>query len=73
MRRAAEAAERRFNNLLAEKQVIEGRLADPKLYAGPADDIVALQRRLKDTEAAIAKAEAAWFRAQEVLAQSKSA
>jgi ATP-binding cassette subfamily F protein 3 len=71
VRRAAEAAERRFNNLLAEKQVIEARLADPKLYAGPPNDIVALQRRLKDTESAIAKAEAAWFRAQEELGQAQ--
>ncbi|MEX1108965.1 MAG: AAA family ATPase, partial [Dongiaceae bacterium] len=71
VRRAAEAAERRFNTLVAEKQVIEARLADPKLYAGPPDGVVALQRRLKETESAIAKAEAAWFRAQEALGQTQ--
>jgi ATP-binding cassette, subfamily F, member 3 len=73
VRRAAEAAERRVSTLHAEKQVIEARLADPKLYAGPPGDIVALQRRLKETESAIAKAEAAWFRAQEALAQLQGA
>jgi ATP-binding cassette subfamily F protein 3 len=68
IRKAAEAAERRYNALVAEKQVLESRLADPALYRKGQDEIVALQRRLKETESAIGKAEAAWFSAQEALA-----
>jgi ATP-binding cassette subfamily F protein 3 len=68
VRKAAEAAERRYNALVAEKQVLESRLADPTLYKKGQAEIVALQKRLKDTESAIGKAEAAWFSAQEALA-----
>jgi ATP-binding cassette subfamily F protein 3 len=71
IRRAAEAAERRYNALVAEKQVLESRLADPALYRKAPDELVALQRRLKETEAAIGKAETAWFSAQEELASRR--
>ena len=68
LRKAAESAERRYNALIAEKQVLESRLADPTLYKKGQAEIVALQKRLKETESAIGKAEAAWFSAQEELA-----
>jgi ATP-binding cassette subfamily F protein 3 len=68
VRRAAEAAERRYNSLVAEKHVLESRLADPVLYNSKPEELVSLQRRLKETETAISKAEATWFSAQEELA-----
>mgnify|MGYP007059461081 CR=1 FL=1 len=53
--------------------MLESRLADPSLYGRKPEEIVALQRRLKETEAAISKAEATWFSGQEELAARRAA
>jgi ATP-binding cassette subfamily F protein 3 len=68
LRRAAQAAEARLAALTAERQAIEGLLADPALYAATsAADIVRANKRLAAIADAIAEAEEAWLAAASAL------
>ncbi|HUN51976.1 MAG TPA: ABC-F family ATP-binding cassette domain-containing protein [Candidatus Sulfotelmatobacter sp.] len=67
LRRAAEAAEKAMARLAAEKARLDGRLADPKTYAGSHAELGELLERQGEIAARLAAAEAAWLEAQEKL------
>ncbi len=67
LRRKAQQAEKLLEKLLADKAGLEGQLADPALYRGPAEAVTRLRRQLAETERAVADAEAAWLAAHEEL------
>ena len=65
LRKAVKAAEARMERLQVEKDTLQARLADPKLYDGPAGDATALNRRAGEIDREIAAAESDWLSAQE--------
>jgi len=67
LRRAVKEAEARLEALAAEKESLHARLADPKAYGGPAEEITALNRRAGEIDRAIAAAEADWLAASVAL------
>jgi ATP-binding cassette subfamily F protein 3 len=67
LRKKAFEAEKALEKLLARKAGIEEKLADPKLYQGPADKVTQLQRERGEVEKALAEAEAIWLAAHEEL------
>jgi ATP-binding cassette subfamily F protein 3 len=70
LRRAAKDAEARVQKLLAERAVIEARLADPGMYAtGKAAEVTAANTRLAAIGREIEAAELAWLEAEEAMEQ----
>jgi len=67
LRKKAFEAEKALEKLMARKAAVEEKLADPKLYQGPADKVTQLQRERGELEKAIADAEASWLEAHEEL------
>ncbi|KAA5603898.1 ABC-F family ATP-binding cassette domain-containing protein [Roseospira marina] len=67
LRKAIQAAEQEIERLTAEKSRLEARLADPKLYDGPADRLTALQKELGTVGKTLEAAETRWMEAQEAL------
>ena len=63
--KAVAAAEKIVDRLSKEKTSLEARLADPKLYEGPAADVTKLQRDLGHVAHALAQAEDEWLTAHE--------
>jgi ATP-binding cassette subfamily F protein 3 len=70
LRKAVETAEKRMNKLTGEKAKVEAKLADPKLYEGPAESVAALQKDLGKAAKALEDAEEAWMEAQEALEEA---
>ena len=72
IRRAAEAAAKKLEQLTKERAAAVSALANPDVY-GDADSgkVVTMQKRLGDLDRAIAKAEEAWLAAQETLERSQ--
>jgi ATP-binding cassette subfamily F protein 3 len=71
LRRQAREAEARLAKLAAERAAIEGRLADPRLYAdGNAAQITAAQTRLAAIAREAEAAEAAWLAAESALEEA---
>ncbi len=67
LRKRAAKAESAIKKLNREKESLEAQLADPALYAGPAEQVTELQKSLRDVERRIAEAEHDWLEAQEAL------
>ncbi len=67
LRRAVRAAEAELEQLALEKTRLEAELADPVLYAGPAQALTARLKRQAEIAAAIAAAEQRWLEAHEAL------
>jgi ATP-binding cassette subfamily F protein 3 len=67
LRKAIKAAESRIEKLQVEKDRLHDRLADPKLYDGPADDVTALNKRAAEVDRDLEAAETEWLEAQEAL------
>ncbi len=67
LRRRARDAEVRIAKLERDKAELERRLADPALYAGPAEAVTALQMALHALGRDLAAAEEAWLAAHEAL------
>jgi len=67
LRRRAQQAEKRIEELHRRKSALEARLADPALYSGPAAAITALQRDMASVAQALHEAEAEWLSASELL------
>jgi ATP-binding cassette subfamily F protein 3 len=72
LRKAIKTAEARVGKLQAEKDDLHARLANPKLYDGPAGDVTALNKRAGEVDRDIETAEAAWLEAQEALEASEN-
>ena len=67
LRKRIQAAEKRMDKLHVEQAGLQEKLADPKLYDGPADKLTALQKTLGEVEKQLAEAEAEWLEAHEAL------
>jgi ATP-binding cassette subfamily F protein 3 len=67
LRKRAKAAEAALEKLNAEKDRLHEKLADPKVYDGPADAVAALNRRAGEIERDIEAAEAVWLDASAAL------
>jgi ATP-binding cassette subfamily F protein 3 len=70
LRKKAQDAEKLVDRLAQQKGRLNGELADPKLYGGPAEVITALKKSLAETERELARAEESWLEAQEALEQA---
>ncbi len=66
LRRKAREAERRLEELNAQRRAIETQLADPETY-GDGGEVAELRRQLARIESEIAAAEAAWLEAEEAI------
>jgi len=73
LRKKAQEAEKLVEKLSAKKAKLEGELADPKLYSGPADAITALKKSLAEVERDLGSAEEDWLFAQEAYEEAASA
>jgi ATP-binding cassette subfamily F protein 3 len=71
LRKAAETAERRLEELHKKQAEVQKRLTDPKLYEGPPAKVTDLQRQAGELERAVDAAEAAWLEAHEALDAAK--
>jgi len=67
LRAEVKTCEDRLAKIAAMLEQVDARLADPKLYEGPADRIEALQIKRGEILAAEARAETLWLAAQEAL------
>ncbi|HZH28518.1 MAG TPA: ATP-binding cassette domain-containing protein [Azospirillaceae bacterium] len=67
LRKAAQDAEKLVDRLTAQRKTLSDRLADPALYAGPADAVTRLQIELGELDKRLADAEETWLSAQEAL------
>ncbi|MDF2094595.1 ABC-F family ATP-binding cassette domain-containing protein [Aquibaculum arenosum] len=67
LRKEARQAEKLLETLTAERQAVERKLADPKLYESQPQAVPELQKRLGELDKAIAEAEAAWLEAEEAI------
>ncbi|WP_142848601.1 ABC-F family ATP-binding cassette domain-containing protein [Telmatospirillum sp. J64-1] len=72
LRKAAQQAEKKLTDLMAKKKLVEQKLADPKLYDGPAEKVTALQIEMGELDRAIAEAEALWLEAAEALENAEA-
>ncbi len=74
LRKAAQSAEKRLDNLTRYKEQAERDLADPALYADPAGAarIVTLKKKLAELERDMVKAESDWIAAQDALEQAEA-
>jgi len=73
LRKKAFEAEKVLEKLHARKSTLQEKLADPKLYEGPADKVTKLQRELGEVEKEVAEAEVAWLMAHEELEEAQAA
>ncbi|MEM6972316.1 MAG: ABC-F family ATP-binding cassette domain-containing protein [Pseudomonadota bacterium] len=67
LKKALSEAEARLEKITDLMARVDEKLADPKLYDGPADKIAALNEKRAELEAAQSRAEAAWLEAGEKL------
>ncbi len=73
-KRASERAEAALEKLLAEKERVDNRLADPRLYEpGQEDKVAKLSKMAGDLTAQIAEAEEAWMLAEEAYTEAQDA
>jgi len=73
LRKKAFEAEKVLEKLHTRKAAVQEKLADPKLYQGPADKVTKLQRALGEVEKEVAEAEVAWLMAHEELEEAQAA
>ncbi len=67
LRKKAREAEKKVEKLSTEKEKLEHKLADPKVYEGPSDELQALQIKLGDINNQLEEAEMHWLEAAEAL------
>ncbi|MEG3620163.1 ABC-F family ATP-binding cassette domain-containing protein [Magnetovibrio sp. PR-2] len=67
LRKAVQKAEKEVTKLGAERSQIQEKLADPKLYDTPSDDLTKLQIQLGKIEKQLEDAEEAWLDAESAL------
>ncbi|WP_417783043.1 ABC-F family ATP-binding cassette domain-containing protein [Terasakiella pusilla] len=67
LRKAAKDAEKRVEKLSAEKEKLETKMADPKIYDGPSDQLQDLQIKLGEISNLLEEAEMEWLDAAEQL------
>jgi len=67
LRKAAQDAEKKVETLTKRQAELSAKLADPKIYDGPADKVSALKREIADMGRVIAKAEEVWLAANDAL------
>jgi ATP-binding cassette subfamily F protein 3 len=67
LRKKVQDAEKALEKLHRKQKELQDKLADPKLYEGPADKVTALQRELGAVEKQVEDAEMAWIEAHEAL------
>ena len=73
LKKVAQAAEKKLEELTAQRTRVETKLADPKLYDGPGDKVAALQKELGELSKAIEDTELAWIEAQEAYEEAMAA
>ncbi|MEO1329043.1 MAG: ATP-binding cassette domain-containing protein [Pseudomonadota bacterium] len=73
LRREVSAAEARVQKLEEMRALVEDRLADPDLYAGPSDRVEALMKKQAEVADGLARAEAIWTAAMERLEEEEAA
>lgn len=62
-----------MEKLIAQKEALEAKLADPKLYDGPADKVSALQIQLGEVVKQLDETEMAWLEASEAYEEAMAA
>ncbi len=67
LRKTVQETEKKMAKLGEQKQKLEARLADPKIYNGSTSDMMKLQVEHSEIKEAMDQAEAAWLEAQEAL------
>jgi ATP-binding cassette subfamily F protein 3 len=72
LRKAAKDAEKRVEKLSAEKEKLETKMADPKIYDGPSDQLQDLQIKLGEISNLLEEAEMEWLDAAEQLENASS-
>jgi len=70
LRKAAKEAEKQVEKLTAQKEKLETKMADPKIYEGPSDKLQALQIKLGEVNNLLEEAEMAWLEAAEKLEEA---
>ncbi len=70
LRKKAKEAEKRVEKYTQEKEKLEAKLADPKVYEGPSDKLQALQIKLGEINNQLEEAEMEWLEAAEALEQN---
>ena len=73
LKKRAQEAERRMETLMKKKTVLDAKLADPALYAGPPAAVSVLQRDAAEIGRELATAEAEWLAANELIEQEIAA
>jgi ATP-binding cassette, subfamily F, member 3 len=73
LRRQAADAEKLIAGLTGKRTEIEAKLADPALYAGPAEKVTRLQIELGEVEKKLAAAEETWLEVHERLEAAQAA
>jgi len=72
LRKKVSDAEKKLERLQQAKSNVEALLADPKLYQGPPDKLMTLQKEGGDLDKQIAETEAVWLEAHEELEQAQA-
>lgn len=70
LRKAAKEAEKQVEKLTVQKEKLETKMADPKIYEGPSDKLQALQIKLGEVNNLLEEAEMAWLEAAEKLEEA---
>ncbi|WP_135076743.1 ABC-F family ATP-binding cassette domain-containing protein [Terasakiella sp. SH-1] len=70
LRKKAKEAEKRVEKLTGEKEKLENKLADPKIYEGPSEKLQELQIQLGEINNQLEEAELEWLEAAEALEEA---
>ena len=73
LKKAEQKAEKIMEEWAEKVAALQERLADPKLYDGPADKLTELQKSLGEAEKKLEAAEEAWMAAHEAHEEAKTA
>ena len=73
LKKQAQAAEKKMEKLTAQKEALEAKLADPKLYDGPAEKVSALQIELGDVVKQLEETEMVWLECSEAYEEAMAA
>ncbi|MCA1973601.1 MAG: ABC transporter ATP-binding protein, partial [Caenispirillum sp.] len=73
LKKVAQTAEKKLEDLTEKRRKVEAQLADPKLYDGPGERVAALQKELGELTRAVEETEMAWLEAQEAYEEAMAA
>ncbi|SOD97100.1 ABC-F family ATP-binding cassette domain-containing protein [Caenispirillum bisanense] len=73
LKKVAQTAEKKLEDLTEKRRKVEAQLADPKLYDGPGERVAALQKELGELTRAVEEMEMAWLEAQEAYEEAMAA